>query len=320
MPHRQESSIFLFFGKEEFLISESIQKLKDAYLPRGSEALNCIEAEFPDVAADEIINSASTPPLFSGRKVIILKNVENMDERTEAYFVNYFKKNNHFAFFVFAGEKVKAKSLLYSYIHEKGLVKEFKQLKKMEIFKWVSKKAEESGKSIDAVAVHLLYDLIGGNLKELYNALCKLVSFTGGRKNIESSDVIEIVGNTRVQPVFEMQNHIFSKDVGRAIHVIRNLLLEGEAAVKILGYLASLFRKMAKGKLMVSSGIPKEEIALKLGILPFLREDFFKSIKGYGFREIVDKIAQIQKADIELKSTKLKDLFIMEKLVIKLCS
>jgi len=317
---KEDSPIFLYYGKEEFLISESVQKIKDTYLKKGTEALNCIEAELPDVQLDDILNSASTPPFLSQKKVIILKKVENIDEKTESQVVSFLKKNNHFAVFVFTGEKVKAKGKLNILANEIGIAREFKQLRKMEIFKWISKKTEEFGKTIDPVAVHLLYELIGSNLKELFNALNKLVSFAGSKKNIESSDVIEITGSTRVQTIFEMQNFIFAKDVVKAIQVIRNLLLEGEVPVKIIGYLASLFRKMAKGKLLLTNGIPRGDIIVKIGILPFLAEDFFKNIKDYNFRQIVEKILMIQKADIELKSTRLKDFFILEKLIIKLCS
>ena len=57
--------VYIFYGREEFLLAEAVESLADALLPRGIRDDGCIRVGGSSTTVREIVSMANTPSLFS---------------------------------------------------------------------------------------------------------------------------------------------------------------------------------------------------------------------------------------------------------------
>ena len=83
------SPLYIFKGDQIYLIDQALQELKNRVLGEADDT-NYIIFHGDSASAEEILESASTIPMFSNRKLVVVKNAEKLNTKELAFLEPYF--------------------------------------------------------------------------------------------------------------------------------------------------------------------------------------------------------------------------------------
>ncbi|NLC68902.1 MAG: DNA polymerase III subunit delta, partial [Clostridiaceae bacterium] len=209
-------SLYLFHGPEEYLKKYYLSAIEEIILDNGTRSLNKIvmegKADIP-----EIIRNCETYPVFSKRKMVVVRDSglfkpgegakkdkdrdkdKGMDKGKDKdkgrddidKFIDYIKNIPSFTCLVFYENEVDRRLKIYNAISKGGLVVEFQYQKPHDLARWVVKMVNSNGKEIDMETASILIERTGQEMTELINEVNKLIAYTGDKKTINREDVQE---------------------------------------------------------------------------------------------------------------------------------
>ena len=166
---------------------------------------------------------------------------------------------------------------------------------------WVARLAREQGADIAPAAVHELVDRTGPDLGVLAHEVEKLVIHAGTGVRIEPAHVRTVVSAVRAQAVEELTDRLARRDVTGALRALRNLLAEGEAPLRVLGFLAANLRRALHVTELTEAGLRPDDVAARLGMPGWL---VARSAGRGRAADLTRALHVLRRLDQELKSTR----------------
>ena len=185
---------------------------------------------------------------------------------------------------------------------------------------WLRNRAKESGRTLDPKAARLMIERVGLKPGLLAGELEKVITFTGKSKLIDEQAVMEVVGETRLEKIFDLTDALKTKNPSKALRILRNHLEHGEQPVQLLGMIAWQFRLIWEAKHHQTTGTPPSRIAQKMGIAPFQAEQALRYTGKFSEGQLREGFRSLFRADRELKGSGKAPEGILETLVLRLCS
>lgn len=248
-------SLYLFYGEEQFLLENSLKKIKSLF-GEMIKGINYILIDEKNV--DEIIQDLETPAFGYPRKLIIAKNTHlfkkdlkkksksdssELKEKLDEYINNNIEIIKETAILIFIEENVEKCNLLTT-IEKLGIVCNFEFLKPAEIQRRLKAIATGYKVDIDNFTLSYLIECAGTNMQELINEIRKLIEYAGPGGKITKEDVDALVIKKMEAVIFDLTDSLGKKNTKNAIEVLRNLILAKEPPQKILITLYNHFKKL----------------------------------------------------------------------------
>ena len=143
---------------------------------------------------------------------------------------------------IIVGELDKRKKDLISSLKTFGAVfKTFKDLYPNQVESWILAKVKTLKLDIDITAVKMLAFLYGSNIGELKECLVKLKELN---KKITVEEVRNIGYLANKFSIFELQDKIIVKDIGKSLYVLKKLLKDGEPHLGLIRFLMKFFSNL----------------------------------------------------------------------------
>lgn len=311
-------SVYLFIGPEKYLKERAISELRSRLLDSSSGELDYKVLHGADTSADEIISSAGTIPFFSSKRLILVKDFDNLSKEDISKVAVYAADPNQYTCLIIESDDI---SMLedYSSIARNARVLKFAPLSDNELSNWIKKYLSVQGKTIEFDALDILKESKGSDLLAISRELDKLMTFIGKRKNIIGDDVERLVGKSVVASAFDIASAIGDKDASRAISIVHELASSGKKPYEITGILSWFFKRILKAKLLFESGDAETSIIQKLRINRKSAEEFFTHVHSFSAGDIESKMKILLDADLNIKRPKYNPSLIMEFAIIRLC-
>src|SRR5207253_3118586 len=191
---------------------------------------------------------------------------------------------------------------------------------------WVVETAAAQQVKIEPDAARELVDALGADMMLISNELEKLILFAGERRHISLGDVETMVLAAKQRSLYELTDAISAKDSARALAVLDAILSSGdgeEAAIGHLYMLAKTFRQMLVilEKNVRDSRAIWQALWQGFRVPPFAAEDIIRQARRYkSRRELTRALRLVAKADLALRSNPVSKRFVLEQLVLDLCS
>ena len=246
------NSIYLFYGEEEFLISNSIKKIKKKF----GELLKGINYIVLDEASiSELIPNIESPAFGYDKKLIIVNDskIFKKDGRKKTLtpiqekILNYIKENleiiDESATIIFK-EAEADKNEIYSEIEKNGIVCEFAELKPVEIISRLKKICMAYKVNVADSTLQYLIEVSGTNLQNLINEIRKLIEYKGESNTIEKSDVDLLAIKQTDSVIFDLTDNLAIKKIDKSIEILDNLIYQKEPVQRILITLYNHFKKL----------------------------------------------------------------------------
>lgn len=329
--------LYLFYGEEDFLIEEEINKFKNklGISSQGFSNLEVIDGENGDT--DEIVNSVKTPTMLGGERLIIVKDFKGFNpSKNRGDEKNDGKKTGGrldglrdclrnipegvTLIFNSAGG-VDKRSKLYKLIDDTGVIKEFKSFADWEQEKflaWIIGRVKLMGKKIGSHAARLLVDISGKNLRSLSKEIEKLTTYIGEREWIEERDVKALASSGQIN-AFSFADAVRRKDAKKALDTLRKLIKDREPPARLLGFLATQMRMLLQLKGLEEEGLSAFEMSERLRANPYFVKKCAEHIRNFTLDELKKNMELLHLADLKLKTGAAPAPLILEMLILDIC-
>lgn len=305
--------IIVFTGDQTYLAEKAVAGLRKSLLG-GSGDMGFTLVYGESASGKEIADNASTYPMFSGKKLIVVRNADKLPAKELTPLESYFASPSPATYLVldFTGGKKpklpKGDAAQYDFSMEKGGSSGA-----------VIEAARALGFEISRPAAEALVTLVGEDMRDIHNQLEKIALYKGEDKKITPADVDALTVRTKYADIYQLINAISRKDRKTAHRVLLDLEAAGEEPLSILGLVTWRFRLLWKAKELSEKKTPQAEMIKQLKISPgqlyYLGED----LKKFRYAELLRIMETLSEYDKKLKLSYVPKSFVLTKMVIDLC-
>ncbi|MDY6785780.1 MAG: DNA polymerase III subunit delta [Cyanobacteriota bacterium] len=256
------TNIYLFWGEDDFAMSQEIDKLRVEVLDRDWSQFNYekIPGERPENAI-AALNQAMTPPFGSGGRFVWLANTTLCQQSSEDVLAELQRTlpalPETSTFLLTTTKKPDGRSKVTKLLQKHATIREFSLIppwKTEALEKKVEKAAKEVGVKLTRGAVALLAESVGNETRQLWNELEKL-SLWGGEtsKPLDEKIVARLVA-VNTHNSLKLADAVRRGKEGEALALVSELLARNEPPLRIVATLCSQFRLWLVVRLMADAG------------------------------------------------------------------
>jgi DNA polymerase-3 subunit delta len=300
--------------------------MKSLYLLLGSEgALAKLNAELKEekceittiAAPDAIlgdISDALAPSLFSERRALIIKDLQDLPEESRDEITRYLDAPDDLTTLIFVHKGgVKGKALLDVIKKAKPEIISCEPLKKeAEKEEFVKSLFLDSGRKATGGAIAALVGALGSDMRELQAAVSQICLDAQAGKTIDEA-IIDKFHQGRIETTgFDVADATLDGNLPGALVALRSALETGTDPVMITSAIASNLRSLAKVS-GVNRGVKSFEVAGELGMAPWQIDKARRQLTGWSPRSIAKAVQAIALADAQVKGASSDPIFALEK-------
>lgn len=319
--------IYVFYGKETFLLSETVRLLQEHAIPEEERDFNFSMFDMEETEIDTAVEDAETLPFMGEKRVVVIKNpyflsTEKKKEKVEHHlekFERYIEEPSPFTILALIApyEKLDERKKITKLLKKKANVVEMNELSESETIAWMNELARQEDVLIEQSAIDQLFALTSGNLMIISSEMKKLCTYVGKGNTITEEDVKKLVARTLEQNIFELIDYVIQKKKEKALELFYHLLKMNEEPIKILNLMASQFRLLYQVKQLGASGYTQPQIASILKVHPYRVKLANKQAKMFQDHELTSIIQQLAEADFEMKAGKMDKQLVLELLLMR---
>ena len=280
IAEKQWRPVYLFWGSEQYLISESLARLEAAIAPAGDASFNLEKLDARECTAHQVVLSAGTTSFFSTQKLVVVqrapwfslskKGAENEGERGKAessIILDYLAHpvpETCLVFVVGPEEKISKTLKTTKALAKVGEIIEFAPMQGEALQIWLKQAFQAKGQKLQSAAGSELVARSGNDLTLLAGEVEKISTYADGRDTVTVADV-QAVGSTNVQTtIFNFIDAVAQSNVLKSRYFLEDILLK-EGPYGIIPLLAGHFRFMLLVLDMRSHGYGNTEIMKETG-------------------------------------------------------
>ncbi len=314
--------VYFLYGEEDFFQRELIAALTRRWITPDNRDFNFETFEAKTSTVHEWIGACKTLSFFGGEKLVIVRGLDEVEweDGKVTPLLDYVSDPVPEACLVLTARKADRKRKVYKALAKLKGAGECAAPREPALIAWLKNRAKESKRTLTAGAARLMVERVGLKPGLLAGELEKVITFAGKTQSIDEQAVMAVVGETRLENVFDLTDALKAKNPVRALSILRNHLEHGEQPVKLLGMIAWQFRLIWEVKHHQTTGTPPSRIAQKMGIAPFQAEQALRYTGKFSEGQLREGFRSLFQADRELKGSGKAPKGILETLVLRLCS
>lgn len=325
---KQFQSLYLFYGKESFLLNETIRKLLTEAISEDEREFNYSVYDMEETNIETAVEDGETMPFLGERRMVVVKNPyfltsEKKKEKVEhnlKKLEQYVENPAPFTVFIFLlpHEKIDERKKLTKQIKKAATVVEMNSFSEEETVKWIKEKAEAENVAMEKEAIDELMEKTSGNLMIIDKEMEKLCAYVGSGNKLTAEIVKQLVARSLEQNVFDLIDAVVKKKTEEAFKIFYDLLKINEEPIKILSLLTQQFRLLYQVKQLSKSGYGQDRMASSLKVHPFRIKLALKQEKQFSASELQSIIKALAETDFEIKTGKKDRQLALEFLLLKL--
>ena len=216
------SPLYLLMGEESYYIDQISDYIQAHALTPEQQAFDQTVVFGADVNAAQIADLAMQYPMMSPRKVIIVKEAQDLHsfERLERYAEKPQEKT--ILVICYKNGVLKGKSKLLSAVERNGILFESKKLRDWQLAGYVRAYLAKQKIDIDDKSASMIADHIGADLNRLTSELDKLgIALPEDDRRVTPEVVERNIGVSKDFNAFELRSAIVNRDIFKANQIIK---------------------------------------------------------------------------------------------------
>ncbi|MFN3698501.1 MAG: DNA polymerase III subunit delta [Pseudobdellovibrio sp.] len=315
----QLAPLYFIYGDEPFLIEQCIERFKYAVLNEATIDFNYSLYYAADVEVTSLKETVETLPVFSERRLVVLKNSQEFKDSEWQEIDSVIKKPVDSTVFVLFADKIDKRKKHFKNLIDHAQSIEFKKPYDNEIPRWINYYASYYDLKLTQAAIHRMHRLIGNNLAEIYAQLANLKNYLNGQNLVDVSEVNAVVSNTREENIFDFTKAVGQKDRVLALEQIVNLLDQGQSEIGIVSLLARHMRILLTVRSGMDQGIGGAKLAGLANVSPYFIDEYCDQAKKWSVKRLEESLVLLSETDRALKSSPLSAHIWLENMVLKSC-
>jgi len=303
------NSFYLILGSEAALADRALNKIMAQLKDEKAE----VTTIFAGDALVGDISDALAPSLFSERRALIIKDLQDLPEDSRDEITRYLPEPDATTTVVFVHKGgVKGKALLDAIKKVKPEVIACDPLKKeAEKEQFVKELFLDSGRKASPGAVAALVGALGGELRELQQAVSQIA--LDAPAGVIDEKYIDEFHQGRVETTgFDVADATLDGNLPTALISLRSAIETGTDPVMVTSAIASALRSLAKVS-GSASGAKSFELAGQLGMAPWQIDKARRQLQGWTPRALSKAVQAIALADAQVKGAATDPIYALEK-------
>lgn len=308
--------LYVLLGSETALADRALAKLTSQLKDEKCEittlfASECLVGDIADALA---------PSLFSERRALIIKDLQDLPEDNRDEVIRYIQQPDPSTTVVFIHKGgVKGKALLDAIKKAKAEIVSCDPLKKeAEKEDFVRSLFLDLGRKASAGAVSALVGALGNDLRELQGAVGQIAA--DAPTGLIDEAIVDKYHQGRVETTgFDVADATLDGNLSVALITLRSALETGTDPVMITSAIASSLRSLAKVA-GANRNQKSFELAGQLGMAPWQIDKARRQLNRWSPAQIADAVGAIAQADAEVKGAASDPIYALEKAVTRIAS
>lgn len=294
-------NIYLLHGDEPYFIDTIVAWMEHHILSEDAQAFNQTVVYGKDVDYKTIIDEARQYPLMSDKRVIIVKEAQEM--KTLKDLSDYAKRPvPHTILILVHKHKTFDKRLAFAKALSDQLVFESKKMYDNQLPAWILGYARSIQLGIDDKMAQILADYLGNDLSKIANELDKLALSQGRGVKISLEVIQDQIGISKEFNVFELQKALGEKNKAKSF-LIGKYFADNPKENPIQVTVINLFGYFQKA--LIAAQYQSEGDAVlqkKLGLTTsYFVKDYRAVARNYPVSKIRSILMRIRTTDVESK-------------------
>jgi DNA polymerase-3 subunit delta len=259
------------------------------------------------------IADALAPSLFSERRALIIKDLQDLDDDCKEEITRYLQAIDLTTTVVFIHKGgVKGKALLDAIKKAKPEIISCDPLKKeAEKEQFIKELFLDSGRKASPAAIKALVGALGGDMRELQQAVSQ-ISLDAPAGTIDEA-MVDKFHQGRIETTgFDVADATLDGNLPIALVTLRSALETGTDPVMVTSAIASSLRNLAKVS-GANRGTKSFELAGELGMAPWQIDKARRQLAGWTPRGIAAAVEAVAGADADVKGASSDPIFALEK-------
>lgn len=313
------SPVYLIYGEEKYLHDDLIDRIIDISLDSGTRDFNLDIFYAGETTADKIINVASSFPMMAQRRVVIVKEIQQLKTNDLKHLADYVSRPSKSSCLVLSLPERKKSGKWFGVIFNNALSIDCRKFYDNEVPAWVEGYLQSKKLGIEKEAIQLLQAQVGNSLLNLVNELEKVQINIHPRMKITLEDVQNVTSISKQFNIFELCNAIGEKNFPQAITILNKLLEQGESPTGMIIQLVRHFVNLMKINENIRRGNRAINELMKVtGLTYYFVNDMMKQSRNFTSEQYRGSFNFLAEADLHLKTGYQKPDLIMELLLYKL--
>lgn len=322
------SPVYYIHGPDGYMLDRAVEAVCEAAAPDGLNDFNYDFFRGRDVDGELLRSACEMLPMMSKRKIVLVRDTQEINVKELEAMIEYFEDPSPSSCLVFHAMTAE-KSLDGRLKGVKAMRKaaaefELKGFYENELDEVVEREAGRRGLRIERAATAYLIEAVGTDLGELVRALEKVSLYVGSEPGGELQkasydDVRAIIAETRVHNVFKLTEELGKRNFEAALHALDGMLGSGEPALRITAMIARHFRIVDKLHDPEVRRMSRNEKARAVGVVSFFLKDYERDASRFSIADCQEVRRLLLEIDLGLKSSRLPDRALMERLLYTIC-
>lgn len=319
--------LYLFYGPEDLLIKEAVNRIKGALIPASLEYLNLTIIDGDTATAESIVNACETLPFMNKRRLVIVNNVSFTPSGKRGFTGEAIEKlhncfehlPSYICLVITAKGNPDRRTKLMKTVKTLGNIVEFEKLKQSSLEKWVAKRFAKDGKSIPLPVLKRFIELTGyqerdsdKTLEGIANEIKKVVQYCDSRTVIRREDVEALAPESLNTNIFKLVDSIGGRDISKSFALLEDMKRGGEPPIRVLFMISRQFRLLLQTSLYKERGYSSKAIASKLRLPPFVVVSLMRQADNFAQGDLKDALKKCGEADMKIKSGGLEPWIALE--------
>lgn len=315
--------VFLLTGEERYLVDDALRRVVRSVFPSGRDDFNLETWRGGLAKGIDVSSACRTLPMFAARRVCVLRDVDEVSAAELGPIAEYVTNPEPSTVLVLEGVKLSQQSKAGKAIAASPSVVavEFGSLSPQEAVRWVAGAQGRHGVRLDGAGAEYLVEALGPSLFGLDKALERIALYIGTPGSSATLDQVrEVVPDLRSRTVFDLVDAVASRDTAGAVSLARRLVEQGESGVGTVAMIAMHFRRVLRVHAALREGVSSRDLSSALGLPGFLVGRYEQQARRFSDRDLRQALRGALQADRSLKSSRLPDDLLVDRLVMSICA
>lgn len=315
--------IFVIYGEESFLMEQKLQALKKEY-NCSEEMMNLSIYRGDEDSIESIYEDLITPPFFTDKKMIVLKNpyfLTTKKVKKDNNEIEYFEKcldndSKEIIFIIYhVGKDFDERKKIVKRLRKEAKFFEIDKVNHYKLSDSTRQAVKRRNATIDDDALELLLSRLDDSLNNVVLEVEKLCLYN---KHITYEIVDKLVSKPLDENVFALTSAILQRNRQKMFSIYKDLMILNEEPIKLIVLIAGQMRLIYQVKLLDRKGYNDKEIGKILGVNPYRLKYIRQEGKDFDLNELLECLDALSKLDVEIKTGKMDKKMGLELFMIRI--
>jgi len=299
-------AIYVYHSTNDFLLNLTVEeKIKEFKV----DPFNIIKYDLLENTSDDILEDLQTVSFFAEKKVIIVRNINELEKEDEFVvknWVSYLEKPNPDVILILPmPEVLKETTPIGGALFKYAYIEKVKDMDKKDYPEFIKNMFKKYGYQITDDAVESLLERTNLDFNLINQEADKLMLFAYDTKEITERAVLLLVSRNLEENIFELTNALLSKNQAKTIEIFYDLVARNEDPLRILNNIVGKIRELMHAKLLLEKGYRQDQIAEHFHIKSGRAFYLVKNAQAINFQSLENHLKKLSKLDYDIKSGKI---------------